>query len=130
MPRRPLNHQINNNNNNTDVYQFKRKVKGELQNTLLILLTFWTPKTQDYLTSYWMKFQFEKYNEKPCQCFNCQMFGHGIKNCKRSYTCPNCAEDHKGTEIRCNKQEKCINCDNSHNSNDKKCEAQSSEEEL
>ena len=40
----------------------------ELQNTLPILLTFRTPKAADYLTSYWMKFQVEKYNEKPRQC--------------------------------------------------------------
>ena len=113
-----------------DAYRFKRKVNGVLQDTLSVLLTFRTPKPPEYLTSYWMKFHLEKYNEKPRQCFNCQMYGHGAKNCIRGYVCPNCAEDHQRSEERCNKETKCINCNENHNSNDKKCEARSFEEEL
>ena len=113
-----------------DAYRFKKKINGELKDTQSILLTFSTPQPPDYLTSYWMKFDVHRYNEKPRKCFNCQMFGHGVKYCKRDYACPNCSENHDKSEEKCEKDPKCINCDENHNTNDKSCEAKFFEEEL
>ena len=114
----------------TDAYRFRKRINGELKDTHSILLTFNTPQPPDYLTSYWMKFDVHKYNEKPRKCFNCQMFGHGVKYCEREYICPNCSENHEKTEEKCKKDPKCINCDENHNVNDKSCEAKCFEEEV
>ena len=113
-----------------DAYRFKKRINGELKDTQSILVTFNTPQPPEYLTSYWMKFDVFKYNEKPRKCFNCQMFGHGIKFCKRDYACPNCSENHEKTEEKCERDPKCINCNESHKTNEKSCEAKSFEEEL
>ena len=54
------------------------------------------------------------------QCFNCQSFGHSVKNCRSKIKCLICGEghSHKGCP---NKEAKCANCKGPHVASYKGC---------
>lgn len=55
------------------------------------------------------------------QCHNCQMFGHGEKNCHVKTFCANCSGPHKTSECSVNDKIQCANCKESHRSTDPNC---------
>lgn len=66
-----------------------------------------------------------KLKGKPTQCHNCQMFGHGERNCHIKTYCGICAGSHKTAD--CNKKDafKCVNCNGSHKASDASCSVRS-----
>lgn len=75
-----------------------------------------------YTRVYW-----EKYHprNKVTQCYNCQAYGHGSRNCTYKPRCFKCGEDHNSRECRKPKEEKptCANCREDHLSNNRCCKA-------
>lgn len=57
---------------------------------------------------------------KITQCYNCQMYGHGEKNCNIKTHCANCSENHGTNECK-SMIIKCANCNEAHKSNDPSC---------
>ena len=57
------------------------------------------------------------------QCFNCQSFGHSVKNCGSKQKCLICGENHsyKGCLNREARKPKCANCKGSHVASYKGC---------
>lgn len=74
-----------------------------------------------------------KRNEKPTQCWNCLMYGHGGEHCNRRSACMICANNHKSDDCPLNKSDKrlvaftCFNCKKNgetrfdHSANDVNC---------
>lgn len=54
----------------------------------------------------------------PTQCHNCQMFGHGSRNCNLSPKCVKCGKNHKTTDCQVDGDDrqniKCANCNDNH----------------
>ena len=71
----------------------------------------------------------ELFIPNPLRCFNCQLYGHGKNNCKKSTTCARCAQpDH--SDIGCTLTEKCTNCNGKHSSFSKDCPKWKVEKEI
>lgn len=80
----------------------------------------------------WKKHQPKK-NEKPTQCWNCLMYGHGGEHCNRKSACMICANQHHTKDCPFNKNDKrpvafsCFNCKKNgeertdHSANDVNC---------
>lgn len=74
-----------------------------------------------------------KKNEKPTQCWNCLMYGHGGEHCNRKSACMICANQHKTDDCPLSKNDKrlvaftCFNCKKNgetrfdHSANDINC---------
>ena len=62
-----------------------------------------------------------KLKDKPVQCRNCQMFGHGERWCNIKSTCGICAGKHRTTECQNLERVKCANCHGEHKSSDIVC---------
>lgn len=59
---------------------------------------------------------------KVTQCYNCQMYGHGEKNCHIKTHCGICSENHETSACDSNNI-KCANCNGTHKSSDPACES-------
>lgn len=57
---------------------------------------------------------------KLTQCYNCQMFGHGEKNCHIKTYCAICAETHETSACK-SSNIKCANCNGTHKASDPSC---------
>lgn len=63
----------------------------------------------------------------PTQCNNCQIYGHGAKNCFSPPRCMSCGGKHKTVECPCSsdpnqkREPKCCLCAGPHPSNDRNC---------
>lgn len=67
-----------------------------------------------------------KLKNKPVQCFNCQMYGHGEKGCSIKTKCAFCSGRHK-TNVCPNKEKvKCANCHEPHAATDTSCKLRES----
>lgn len=62
-----------------------------------------------------------KIKNKPVQCHNCQMFGHGEKGCSIKTRCALCSGRHKTSECINKEKVKCANCNNTHKATDISC---------
>lgn len=62
-----------------------------------------------------------KIKNKPIQCHNCQMFGHGEKGCSIKTKCAHCSGRHKTTDCKNKDKVKCANCNNTHAATDSSC---------
>lgn len=73
-----------------------------------------------YIRVYWEKY---KPKNKITQCYNCQQYGHGSRNCTLPSKCLKCGLDHRSRD--CTKSTdtppKCANCNEAHLSNSKNC---------
>lgn len=55
------------------------------------------------------------------QCRRCQIWGHSMGNCQRTYRCSKCAEPHQITECRHTGKPKCANCRGEHRAFSREC---------
>lgn len=62
-----------------------------------------------------------KLKGKVTQCHNCQMFGHGERNCRVKTYCAICAGPHTTSECDNTSVFKCANCNESHKATDITC---------
>ncbi|KAI5749765.1 hypothetical protein M8J76_010043 [Diaphorina citri] len=71
---------------------------------------------------YWEKFHPKS---KATQCYNCQAYGHGARNCGFPPKCFKCGSNHRTSDCTKPKEEspKCANCQGDHLSNNRKCTA-------
>ena len=97
----------------------QRIMKGkrtDLIPTLCMKLTFPTAKIPEYVYLTNQRFIVHPYIDTPYQCYNCQGFRHGAKDCKGKPKCVRCAGDHISAD--CPRTEdleiKCINCGLNH----------------
>lgn len=71
------------------------------------------------------KVYWENFNPKRrvTQCFNCQLYGHGARQCNLNPRCLKCGADHKTMECKKPKETppQCTNCQGDHLSNYTKC---------
>lgn len=67
-----------------------------------------------------------KIKNKPIQCHNCQMFGHGEKGCSIKTKCAYCSGRHKTKDCKNKDKVKCANCNNTHTSTDISCPVRAS----
>lgn len=66
----------------------------------------------------------EKYrSKKVTQCYHCQNFGHGMRNCSNSSHCVKCLEPHLTEDCTKSREEtpRCVNCQGKHPVNYSKC---------
>lgn len=88
-------------------------------------------KTIDRVVVSWRK-QNPKKNDKPTQCWNCLMYGHGGAHCNRRPACMTCGNQHRTEDCQLKNQKKpavfsCFNCKKSgreridHSANDERC---------
>ena len=62
-----------------------------------------------------------KLKNKPVQCRNCQMYGHGERGCNIKSMCGFCAGKHRTDECKNSEKLKCANCNGNHKSSDISC---------
>ena len=112
-----------------DVYRIKTKRNGQLKETHTYILTFDTPILPDHIVIDFQKFKIEPYIPNPLRCFQCQKFGHHIKNCRADAVCAKCSE--KGHTVEnCQNDAKCANCGDRHPSFSKQCSIWKKEKEI
>lgn len=102
------------------VQKIKKKVRGELVDTALCILTF---KRFQLPTS--IKFGFHSvlvktYIPNPMRCLNCFLYGHTRKNCKNDRICDQCSMVFH-EPVACTTDKFCVNCNGSHDNFDKEC---------
>jgi hypothetical protein len=97
----------------------QRIMKGkrtDLSPTLCIKLTFPTAIIPEHVYLMNQRFLVHPHVDVPYQCYNCQGFRHGAKDCKGKPKCVRCAGEHKSAD--CPRTEdmeiKCINCGLNH----------------
>lgn len=68
---------------------------------------------------YWEKYR----HNTTTQCYNCQLFGHGARNCNRQAKCLKCGQDHDSRNCTKPREEEptCANCGENHLANSKHC---------
>lgn len=108
-----------------DCFRFNRydKTEKKAYPTATVKVTFRGQKLPEEVEIYGVKIKVQQFVFKVTQCFNCYMFGHTSKNCKRGMRCGSCGEDlkEKNTD-KCKKQKKCVNCKLEHESYNKDCQ--------
>ena len=113
----------------TDVYRIKTKRNGSLVPTNSYILTFNSPVLPNNLIINYQQYSIQPYIPNPLRCFQCQKFGHHIKNCRADPVCSKCAE--KGhTFDECQNEAKCVNCGKNHPSFSKVCEIWKKEKQI
>lgn len=119
-----VNTKFSSNNNAFYKVQFTRKTfnPDSLKNV----------KTISNVLISWKKYK-QRNNDKPTQCWNCLMYGHGGEHCHRSAACMICAGEHHTKDCPYNTNEKrpavfsCFNCKKhgrerfDHSANDVNC---------
>lgn len=72
------------------------------------------------LRVYWAKY---KPRDKATQCYRCQAYGHGQRNCNQKPNCLKCGKDHSTEDCQKSKDlpPTCALCQGEHLSNSKKC---------
>lgn len=75
-----------------------------------------------YIRVYWEKYQ---PRNKVTQCYNCQQYGHGARNCSLAPKCLKCGENHQSRDCKKPRDTPphCANCPGEHLSNSKLCNA-------
>lgn len=67
----------------------------------------------------------EKYDprNKVTQCYNCQQYGHGARNCSLKPKCLKCGQDHQSRDCKKPREDPpcCANCSEAHLSNSRNC---------
>ena len=112
-----------------DVHRIKTKRNGVLKDTNTYILTFDSPVLPDHILIDFQKVKVEPYIPNPLRCFQCQKFGHHVKNCRADAVCANCSE--KGhTSENCQNESKCANCGEGHPSFSKQCNIWKKEKEI
>lgn len=111
-----------------NVKQIEKRYDGYLDTIYVIFFENGTVKLNDLrkniksLFHTIIKWDYQrKLKNKPIQCFNCQMYGHGERGCSVKTKCANCAGRHKTNECTNKDKIKCANCNEKHTSNDKTC---------
>lgn len=108
-----------------DTFRFNRydRTEKKAYPTATVKVTFRGQNLPEEIEIYGVKRKVQQFVFKVTQCFNCYMYGHTSKNCKRSMRCGSCGEDlkEKNTE-KCKKQKKCVNCKQEHESYHKDCQ--------
>ena len=113
----------------TDAYRILTKRKGKLEKTFSYILTFNTPTIPDKILIFFAMMPVEPYIPNPLRCFQCQRFGHHIKNCKHEAVCANCSQ--KGHVLaNCTNEQLCINCQEHHAATSRNCRAWIKEKEI
>ena len=115
----------------TDVVRMKKKVDGELVNTIALILTFNTVTLPDSLKLRpGFSVKVRPYIPLPRRCFKCQGFAHVGKYCRNeTATCVNCGLDAHG-ETNCSRAPNCANCGGPHPASAKTCDRYKYEKEL
>jgi len=100
------------------------RVDGVLNPTTSVVLSFPIDfAIPVFINIGYLAFKPRLYIPRPLRCHRCQLFGHGVVNCKKaSDLCPRCAEQHD-YEYCPNKKEipKCSNCGGAHSAGYSKC---------
>jgi len=101
--------------------------------TTTIILTYNIPNPPASIYIGLKQYKTRQYIPKPLRCFNCQLFGHSMQNCKGKVTCGRCTENHKTDSCPIPRFEensannillyKCRNCNQHHPSGFKGCAA-------
>ncbi|KAL4148039.1 hypothetical protein QTP88_002343 [Uroleucon formosanum] len=62
-------------------------------------------------------------SDEPAQCFSCQRFGHGCRNCGHPLRCVKCAGNHSAKDCQktLDKSHTCCNCGGPHTANFRGC---------
>ncbi|KAL1447126.1 hypothetical protein WDU94_003498 [Cyamophila willieti] len=105
------------------------KMKTKAQDVYPIFLVKFNPSTNFqeilkanhllYIRVYWEKYR----TSRATQCFNCQRFGHGSRNCNHSPKCLKCGLDHSTRSCQKTRDDKpnCANCGGEHLASDRNC---------
>ena len=106
-----------------ELFRFKRRVNGELQNTASFVLTFNSPILPNDIKAGYILLRVSPYIPQPMRCYQCQKFGHITKTCKSIALCGVCSEivSDIHTTKDCKKNAKCLNCNDNHQSFSKLC---------
>jgi hypothetical protein len=97
----------------------ERIMKGKRNNripTLCMKLMFPTAAIPEYVYFINQRFKVNPFVDAPYQCYNCQGFRHGAKDCKGKSKCVRCAGEHKLVDCphTQNAAVKCANCGQNH----------------
>lgn len=113
----------------SDVYKVSVMRDGRRNYTNTIFLTFNRPSLPDHVQIGFLHIKVSPYIPNPMRCFQCQRFGHFVKNCRRKPACCNCgSEDHQESE--CQEPPKCLNCKQNHAASSKECPIWKQEKEI
>ena len=95
---------------NDKAITIKRINKGpEKIKTPLLKITFGQESLPVEVRIGYLQFKVNPYYPNPLRCFNCKRFGHTNANCRNTYSCNHCTENHPDSEC-INQNPKCINC--------------------
>lgn len=98
---------------------------------LLLYIVYFSPKSvtikqlrDDYSHVNHTKVRWDdktKIHNKLTQCHNCQLYGHGAKQCEIKTSCAYCVKNHLASECPNKTAVSCANCKGNHPSTDANC---------
>jgi len=110
--------EINNYAKSETATKLKKRINGNLQPKMAVLLTYPTDAViPTFVQVDYLSFSVKTYIPRPLRCWNCQGYGHSQDHCRRETPkCPQCAEGHKYESCPNKREEgrKCANCGGPH----------------
>lgn len=113
------------------VRRIKKRVKGILQNTPLLVLSFHGTVVPNHVYFGLLRTQVRVYYPSPMICFNCGFYGHSKKFCKQPGICLRCSATHDVPEgEECVNPINCLHCKKGHQVTSRDCPKYKQEEKI
>jgi hypothetical protein len=98
------------------------------QPTNTLFLTFAMAQLPEAIKVGYLRVKVTPFVPSPLQCFRCQKYGHGSKNCSSQEMCRDCGKaKHEGD---CKDPKHCLNCEGKHSSSSRDCPKWKLEQEI
>ena len=96
-----------------DIYRVKRRANGNLEYTIIYVLTFDLCTLPKDVFIGWRRCEVREYTPRPRRCFKCQEFRHSSRGCRSDVSiCVRYCEEYHTQQ--CDRAPKCKNCGENH----------------